>query len=192
MPGDAAIAVWLRTYVGSFEWLTVFIASYVPYFVVCAAAALLIREPLGRMKIWRFASVALSVVVGRGLIASFFHQAWNRPRPFVTEAFQPLLALMPSPSFPSGHVTLLFGVSVALLMAGKKKEGWWLMGLSLAVGIARVAAGVHWPSDVLGGVVAGIAGAWGARLLVARFAPESLTPHSDIETPHDSAPDAVS
>lgn len=192
MPGDAAIAAWLRTYAGPFEWLTVFVASYVPYLIVLAAVVLLAKEPRGRMKIWKLAYVALAAVVGRGILASLVHQVWNRPRPFVAEGFSPLLALAPSASFPSGHVTLLFGISVALLMAGRKKEGWWLTGLSLAVGIARVAAGVHWPSDIVGGIVAGVVGAWGVRLLIARFAPEPFVSESEIETPPDSAPDAAS
>ncbi len=192
MPGDAAIAAWLRTYAGSFEWLTVFVASYVPYLIVLAAVALLVKEPRGRMKIWKLIYAALSVLIGRGLIASLVHYLWNRPRPFVTEAFQPLLALMPSSSFPSGHVTLLVGISAALLMAGKK-EGWWLAGLSFAVGVARIAAGVHWPSDVLGGIVVGVAGAWIAHLLIGKFAPEKIGAESGIETRYDDAvQDAVS
>jgi undecaprenyl-diphosphatase len=82
-------------------------------------------------------------------------------------------------AYPSGHSTFAMAVYglVAVLVApaamrrgaprwvGPLAVGVWL-GLAAGVGIARVAAGVHWPLDVLGGWALGgavVAAAWWAR-----------------------------
>lgn len=57
-------------------------------------------------------------------------------------------------SFPSGHVTLLTGFAAAFWRY-HKRLGQWLLAVALVVGFARVAAGLHFPIDVLGGLVLG-------------------------------------
>lgn len=72
-----------------------------------------------------------------------------------------------SPSFPSGHVmsgTVLYGW---LALVAYQRGGRWrmttagLVALLAASALANVYEGVHWPSDVAGGL------AWAAVLLVA-------------------------
>ena len=57
-------------------------------------------------------------------------------------------------SFPSGHTTAAFTMA-ALLCLQPISRHWKVLILSLAVlvGISRMAVGVHWPLDVLGGVL---------------------------------------
>ncbi len=65
-------------------------------------------------------------------------------------------------SFPSGHTLTAFGVAT-LLIVGLPLRGWGLAGaLALAslIGLSRIAVGVHWPLDVLGGAVLGSACGW--------------------------------
>lgn len=61
-------------------------------------------------------------------------------------------------SFPSGHTLTAFALST-LLIAGLRLRGWRL-GLvvlfAALVGWSRMAVGVHWPLDVLGGAVLGV------------------------------------
>lgn len=63
-------------------------------------------------------------------------------------------------SFPSGHTATSFGVAtIVLLMTwGTKNARWgWLLAIAAAcVGISRIYRGVHWPTDVLGGVCCGV------------------------------------
>lgn len=59
-------------------------------------------------------------------------------------------------SFPSGHTAASFAAMTALFLAKMKKA--WIVALILAVLIAfsRLYFYVHYPTDVLGGVVVGI------------------------------------
>ena len=65
-------------------------------------------------------------------------------------------------SFPSGHTAFLSGLTAAVCFFSQgKRLVWILLAVTLSVGFARVAAGVHWPLDILGGIVLGSAVAWG-------------------------------
>lgn len=68
-------------------------------------------------------------------------------------------------SFPSGHTTTIFlivGVLCLHRFPSSFKLG--LLGVAILVGLSRIACGVHWPLDVLGGAFGGwlaaAAGGW--------------------------------
>jgi undecaprenyl-diphosphatase len=76
----------------------------------------------------------------------------NRPRPFVEFGFDPLFPHAADTSFPSDH-TLVGVALVGPLLWRAPKLGGWLVAWALLVGLARVAAGVHYPTDILGSAV---------------------------------------
>lgn len=88
----------------------------------------------------------------------------GRVRPFGVNGEIALLVGAPGDaSFPSGHTASSFAAVWALKGAGSPL---WKPGLVLAVCIAlsRLYLYVHWPTDVLGGAVLGMAVGWlGAR-----------------------------
>ena len=89
-----------------------------------------------------------------------------RTRPFdVNTAVQLLVAKPQDYSFPSGHTAASFASVTALYLAGEKKL--WKIALVFAVLIAfsRLYLYVHYPTDVLGGIITGaIAGYIGYKL----------------------------
>ena len=87
-----------------------------------------------------------------------------RTRPYdVNTGIQLLVAKLRDYSFPSGHTA---ASAAALYFAGEKKL--WKLALVLAclIAVSRLYLYVHYPTDVLGGVVIGIiAGYLGYRLV---------------------------
>src|SRR5207237_1967379 len=91
-------------------------------------------------------ALALGLVLERTL---------SRPRPFVELGFQPLFPHAADSSFPSDH-TLIGVALVGPLVVAARRLGSSLILIALAIGFARVAAGVHYPSDILGSAVLGL------------------------------------
>jgi len=89
-----------------------------------------------------------------------------RPRPYIDESsvyHQLWKAVgcntLSDKSFPSGHTTAAFAAVVGPFMLSKKKHIAWTMFIfSVLVGISRIYLVVHYPSDVLGGMLVGILG----------------------------------
>lgn len=73
-------------------------------------------------------------------------------------------------SFPSGHTTAIFSLVALFCLQQGIALGWKvsLLLLGVMVGISRMAVGVHWPIDVLGGALI----AWISVLIAYFFAPQ--------------------
>lgn len=83
----------------------------------------------------------------------------------VNQTVQLIIARPADYSFPSGHTAASFAAVAALYFAGAKK--WWKITLPLAILMAfsRMYLYVHYPTDVLGGMIVGrAAGYFGNRL----------------------------
>ena len=85
---------------------------------------------------------------------------------------KPLTAM----AMPSGHTLTAFAIATAFFFSikpGRRGAFAWLFALAAAAGLARIAVGAHWPSDVMAGcavgLFSGVAGAW-----VAARAPAQL------------------
>jgi membrane-associated phospholipid phosphatase len=67
-----------------------------------------------------------------------------------------LLGVPHSRAFPSGHTATSFACATVLALLVPRAAP-FLYVLAAAIGYSRLYVGVHWPTDVLGGAVLGVA-----------------------------------
>ncbi|MBQ3141437.1 MAG: phosphatase PAP2 family protein [Clostridia bacterium] len=97
-------------------------------------------------------ALILSTLVGNTLIKPLI----ARPRPCVVDPSVSLLIMRPSGfSFPSGH-TLASFAATSVFFAADRRFGWGALTLSVLIAFSRLYLFVHYPSDVLAGVVLGL------------------------------------
>lgn len=80
-------------------------------------------------------------------------------RPFVKQGVEAGAAYIDNPGFPSDHMLLaVIVVATVYFLTPYKKTALILGVLVIAMAVARVAALVHTPLDMVGGLLAGLAG----------------------------------
>jgi undecaprenyl-diphosphatase len=112
-------------------------------------------------------AAAVGLLINQMIGLFYFH-----PRPYMAGMGPPLIPHGPETSFPSDHVTLIFTAGLYLLMA----SGWGPAGISvLTVAIltawGRVYSGIHFPFDMAGSMVVGLASAALTLRLAERIKP---------------------
>lgn len=157
---DLLIFTKLNQFAGKNELIdkiAVFFAEYFGYFLVFILLVALIRN---FKKFWPMVFQALlSAVTARFLIVEIIRLAFFRARPFVDYDVFLLFPHPASSSFPSGHAAFFFALS-AIVYFYNKKSGKSFLIASFLIAISRVFSGVHWPFDILAGMLIGIFTAW--------------------------------
>lgn len=103
-----------------------------------------------------FFAVILAWPILATLIGHFVH----RNRPFESGGVQELIFHRPTVSFPSDHAAALFAVATSFYLSGQKKLSYVMFAIAIAVSFFRVATAIHWPTDILGGIVVGVFSAY--------------------------------
>lgn len=96
-----------------------------------------------------------------GTIDFLVYIFWQRQRPFVT--YEGLVSkpdtygmYASGASFPSSHTYVAFAIAVSVFLYGHRRLGSVLFILACMVAISRVGAGLHYPSDTIGGAIFGV------------------------------------
>jgi membrane-associated phospholipid phosphatase len=115
--------------------------------------------------VWRNPSFSVGpLLLTVALSGLFFAQGVKRliaerDRPSQLEFANPQESILFN-SFPSGHTTTSFALAFMLFFLTWRTDKAWIGRYALLwailVGISRIYRGVHWPTDVLGGIFAGL------------------------------------
>ncbi len=81
---------------------------------------------------------------------------YPHPRPFAIGLGHQFLAHTPNDSYPSNHGTAIFTFAIAFLYWHRAWSGIVLMFTGVAIAWSRIFLGVHWPLDMLGGLLLGM------------------------------------
>ena len=107
-------------------------------------------------------AMILGLALGALIVNLWLKVVIARPRPYadVEGIFYPLWGMLGSHtesdfSFPSGHTNAAFASMVPVFILGKKSWSWLALVFGILMGISRIYLVVHFPSDVLGGMITG-------------------------------------
>ena len=132
--------------------------------ILLAAVLLLLRKHR-----WTGMSLSFALILDLICCNIVLKPLVGRVRPFLVNTAVELLTAPPADaSFPSGHTAASFAAVFALRASGSPL---WKPAAVLAsvIAFSRLYLYVHWPTDVLGGIVVGAvvgtAGAWIAKRL---------------------------
>lgn len=93
-----------------------------------------------------------------------------RTRPY--EVIEGLTYLVKKPtdlSFPSGHAGCAFAAACIMFRRLPRKYGVPALILAILISFSRLYVGVHYPSDVLFGVISGISISYAAEAIAAKI-----------------------
>jgi undecaprenyl-diphosphatase len=141
--------------------------------LVLAMAVLSVVGFLLLLRDWREAIFTFAASGGGLLISHSLKHVFGRPRPDLI----PHEVMIFTPSFPSGHammsavVYLTLASLVTRLMQRRRLKLYAMFVaavFTMLIGLSRVYLGVHWPSDVLAGWMAGASWALACWLVAAK------------------------
>jgi len=160
-----------------FDDLIIFLTAYLQYFLGLVFLLVLFSWSYSkREKVRIFLVIFLSAVIARLGVTELIRYFYNRPRPFMIYQVQQLIPES-GWSFPSGHSTFFFAMSTAIYFYNKK-WGIAFFIASILMNVSRIVAGVHYPSDILGGAMVGIAVGW---LIFALFGRNKLSAMHNVK-----------
>jgi undecaprenyl-diphosphatase len=119
---------------------------------VFAVAAVLVARALWRRRVRPVAELGVTLVLAF-LVSALVARFSTELRPFQTHHVHQLIPHGPGVSLPSDHATAAFAVAFGIGLFVDRRWGIVLTIAALAIGIARVWVGVHYPGDVAAGAL---------------------------------------
>ena len=160
---------WVNELAEHHRWLGHAAATFeswsIPVFAVATVALWLLARP-GAPRTWKLAcGSALAASALALLVNQAIAHLWSRSRPFAAHSDATVFgARSHDPSFPSDHASAAFAIAVTVFLFDRVVGGiFMLAATSIAAG--RIVTGVHYPADVVAGVLVGTA----AALVVVRL-----------------------
>ncbi len=155
---DIPIALWLNQllYISELFDKSVYILAQYGIFVVAGAFVIFFAYKYK----WQLTFIIRGILTAVTLwVASqLINTLTIVERPFIhLSNIMPLFMHGSNDSFPSGHAVIMFALA---FYAYKQNSGIGLLLIALSIlsSVARVVAGVHWPTDIFGSIILAYAG----------------------------------
>ena len=153
---EATILLWIQQYLRC-QWLTPIMKGLsligdLGAVWILIIVVLFLNKQTRKISLIALTSLLMNLIVCNGLIKPMI----GRVRPY--ERIEVLNILVKEPwdhSFPSGHTSAAFAAAWILYLRFGKKVGIPALILATLISFSRLYVGVHYPSDVLGGIFVG-------------------------------------
>ena len=130
-------------------------------FWIIVAVIMLCFEKTRKMGLTVGIALVLGLAIGNGMLKPLI----NRIRPYDVKGIEPFIEKLHDGSFPSGHTLASFEAAGALMLRDKR-YGIPAIVLAVVIAFSRLYLYVHYPTDVLGGIVLGLLFAFLAYIAV--------------------------
>lgn len=138
-------------------------------FWILLTIVLLCFKKTRRAGIYSMCGLVLSLIINNLILKNLF----GRVRPYeLVEGLRCIVAPARDASFPSGHTGSSFASAVSMYRQLPRRFAVFFIILASLIAFSRLYVGIHYPTDVLGGLVTGI----GIGLLVG-VAGDKVTRH---------------
>lgn len=152
----AEILLWIQENIRQ-EWLTP-IVKFITYLGnagavwIIFALIFLLWRPYRKVGITAIVAMIFSFLFNNLLLKNLI----SRTRPYeVIDGLTLLVAPATDFSFPSGHSATSFAAAVVFARLLGWRRGVWFLVLALCISLSRLYVGIHYPTDVLFGIVSG-------------------------------------
>lgn len=149
---------------GNLNWLFKFISLFAEkgLFLILLSICLMLFKKTRKFGICMFGAIGAGAIITNFILKDMI----ARPRPYMSgileykDWWQYAGKVTESDfSFPSGHTTAMTAAMMSLVFMAKTKNKYWCILFILLMGISRNYLMVHYPTDVIGGMISGLIGA---------------------------------
>ncbi len=157
------IQEYLRSDVMTPFWKFITFLGDMGWFWITLSVVLLIPKKTRRLGITCLISLAIGTLITNVALKNIV----ARTRPYeVVSGLQLLIDKQPDFSFPSGHSCASFAVAMVLYRFSPKMWGVLAVVLASLIAFSRLYVGVHYPSDVVVGILIGMFASWVAIKII--------------------------
>lgn len=178
---DGNLLLWIQEYIRQ-DWMDGFWKAVTAFgdsgiFWIALSFLLLIPKQTRRIGITALAALMLGALITNVALKHLI----ARTRPYeVVNGLVLLIEKQSDFSFPSGHTCASFAAAGVYYRMMPRKYGIPLLIFAALIAFSRLYLGVHYPSDVLGGLLIGLFAAWAAWYMQEYLAEKASESHKQI------------